>query len=215
MRILLLGAPGAGKGSQAKMLVEKYKTPQISTGDLLRAAVAEGTEIGKQAQKLIDAGQLVPDAMVLGMIKDRLQEDDAKNGFILDGFPRNQAQAIALDELLETLNWPLEAAILLDVDNEKLVQRITARESCEDCGQMYNLISSPPVNEGICDKCGGKLIHRADDNEETIRKRLDIYVEQTTPLIEYYQYQHKLFKIDGMGEIERIFDSMCKIVENY
>ena len=212
MRIILLGAPGTGKGTQAKMLVEQYQVPQISTGDLLRASVAAGTEIGNKIKTIIDAGQLVSDELVLKMIKERLSEDDAKSGFILDGFPRNEAQAIALDELLDTLNWPLQAAIAIHVNDEQLIQRITSRRSCKDCGQVFNLLTTPPKQDNICDKCGGELIHRADDNEETIRKRLEVYNKQTKPLMKYYQHQNKLFEVDGTGEISDIFSGICSII---
>lgn len=213
MRIILLGAPGSGKGTQAKMLVEKYNVPQISTGDLLRAAVAAGTPLGQQAKAVMEAGQLVSDELVLGMIKERLGEADAKNGFILDGFPRNQAQAEALDVLLEELKWPLEAAVAIHVDNEALVQRIVGRRSCKDCGQVYNVFTTPPQKEDVCDKCGGELVHRADDNEETIRKRLDVYEEQTAPLMAYYKGQSKLHEIEGVGDISEIFAKVCAVID--
>ena len=215
MRIILLGAPGSGKGTQAKMLMEKYKAPQISTGDLLRAAVSSGTELGKKAKAIMDAGQLVSDDIVLGMIKERLNEEDAQNGFILDGFPRNKPQADALDNLLAEFGWSMDGAILLEVDNEQIVERITGRRTCNDCGQMYNIFSSPPANEDVCDKCGGALGHRADDNGETIRKRLEVYTEQTAPLIEFYSSQDKLFKLNGMGEMATIFDEVCSIIDDF
>jgi len=213
MRIILLGAPGSGKGTQAQMLVEKYQIPQISTGDLLRAAVSAGTELGKKAKNVMDAGQLVSDDIVLGMIKERLGETDAKNGFILDGFPRNETQAIALDELLAGLNWPLESAILINVDKEQIVQRIVGRRTCADCKQVYNTFTSPSLKEDVCDKCGGELTHRADDNEETIRKRLDVYDEQTSPLIEYFNKQNKLHSVEGTGDMKNIFTSICQILD--
>ena len=215
MRIVLLGAPGSGKGTQAKMLVETYKVPQISTGDLLRAAAEAGTPLGQEAKALIDAGQLVSDELVLGMIKERLAEDDAKNGFILDGFPRNLPQAEALDKLLTELAWPLEAAIAILTDYEDLVRRITSRRSCKDCGQVFNILTSPPKTENVCDKCGGELIHRADDNEETIRKRLDVYEEQTAPLMAYYKDQSKLYEIEGDGDIDSIFSNICSAIDRF
>ncbi len=214
MRIILLGAPGSGKGTQAKLLVEKYAIPQISTGDLLRAAVAAGTDLGKQAKVIMEQGQLVPDELVLGMIKERLAEDDAKNGFILDGFPRNLAQAEALDKLLVELSASLEGAILFDVDFDLLVQRITGRRSCGSCGQVFNVYFSPPAKDGVCDKCGGELTHRADDNEETIRSRLDVYRGQTEPLVEYYKQQGKLREVNAVGEIDEIFSNLTKIVDS-
>lgn len=212
MRILLLGAPGAGKGCQAKKLAAKYRIPQISTGDLLRNAVSSGSPIGNQAKAIMDAGQLVPDDIVLNIIQDRLQEPDALSGFILDGFPRNKAQALALDTMLTKMHTPLETAILIDVKDDILVQRIVGRESCGDCGQIFNLFSSPPKKDHICDSCGGTLIHRADDNEETIRNRLEVYHKHTEPLINYYQHQHKLLKINGTGKIEDIFLVMSDIL---
>jgi len=214
MRIILLGAPGSGKGTQAKMLVEKYDVPQISTGDLLRAAVNAGTSLGKKAKAIIDNGQLVSDDIVLDMIKERLKEDDAKNGFILDGFPRNQAQSEALDVLLDELQWPLEAAIAIHVDKEDIVKRIVGRRSCKDCGQVFNTFTTPPEKEGVCNKCGGELVHRADDTEETIRKRLDVYDEQTAPLIAYYKGQSKLHNVHGDGEIDEIFARVCAVIDN-
>ena len=205
MRILLLGAPGAGKGCQAKKLATKYRIPQISTGDLLREAVNSGSPLGLHAKAIMDAGQLVPDKVVLNIIENRIKEADALNGFILDGFPRNGTQALALDTMLTKMHTPLETAILIDVNDDILVQRIVGRESCGSCGQIFNLFSSPPEKDHLCDSCGGTLIHRADDNEVTVRKRLEIYHTQTEPLISYYQHQHKLLKINGMGEIEDIF----------
>jgi len=205
MRILLLGAPGAGKGCQAKKLAAQYRIPQISTGDLLRSAVSSGSSIGLHAKSIMDAGQLVPDEIVLDIIENRLQEPDALSGFILDGFPRNEKQALALDTMLTKMNTPLETAVLIDVKDEILVQRIVGRESCNDCGQIFNLFSSPPEKDHLCDSCGGTLVHRADDNETTIRSRLKIYHTQTEPLVNYYKHQHKLLKIDGMGDIEGIF----------
>ena len=204
MRVILLGAPGSGKGTQAKMLVEKYGIPQISTGDLLRAAVAEGTELGKQAKAIIDAGQFVSDDIVLGMINERLQQNDTQNGFILDGFPRNLAQGEALDAILDELNSSIDAAIFIDIDNDKLVERLTERVTCELCGQMYNLISSPPKEAGKCNQCSGKLRQRIDDREETIRNRLAIYDEKTMPLISFYKNQDKLQTFDGTQDIKTI-----------
>ena len=213
MRIILLGAPGSGKGTQAQMLVEKYQIPQISTGDLLREAVSAGTTLGKKAKTVIDAGQLVSDDIVLSMIKERLGEKDAKNGFILDGFPRNETQAEALDALLDELNWPLESAILITADTKQVIRRIVGRRTCADCKQVYNIFTSTPETEDVCDKCGGGLTHRADDNEETIRKRLDIYEEQTAPLIEYYKRKNMLHSIEGTGDMKEIFDAVCKALD--
>ncbi|TPW14646.1 MAG: adenylate kinase, partial [Halothiobacillaceae bacterium] len=205
MRIVLLGAPGSGKGTQAKLLVEKYSYPQISTGDLLRAAVTGGTSLGLQAKAAMDAGQLVSDEIVLGMIKERLSEPDAKEGFVLDGFPRNIPQAEALDKMLDKMHIPLQMALLVEVDFDALIQRLTGRRTCELCGQMYNIYLSPSKLDDRCDKCGGNLKHRADDNEETISNRLKVYEAQTEPLIAFYRSQNKLRVVQGVGEIPDIF----------
>jgi adenylate kinase len=204
MRIVLLGAPGSGKGTQAKQLAKKHNIPQISTGDLLREAVEAETPLGKQAKPLMDAGQLVPDDIVLGLIKERLQQDDARSGCILDGFPRNLVQAEALDELLAELRQPLQGALLIDVDVDALLQRLGGRQTCQSCGQMYNIYSSPSKLFDRCDVCGGKLKQRADDNEETISNRLRIYEMQTLPVVDYYSGQNKLRRINGIGEIDDI-----------
>lgn len=209
MRIVLLGAPGSGKGTQAKMLVEKFDIVQISTGDLLRAAVAANTELGKQAKEIMEAGQLVPDEIVLGMIREKLAEPAVAKGFILDGFPRNLAQAQALDRLLEEQNLPLDAAIHIQVDPEEIIKRITGRRTCGACGAIYNIYFSPPSREGICDKCGAAdLQHRADDNEPTVRKRLDVYAKQTAPLVEYYSSRKLLKTVHGSGDISKIFTAI-------
>ncbi len=208
MRIVLLGAPGSGKGTQAKLLVDKYHVPQISTGDLLRAAVAANSPLGQRAKAAMEAGQLVSDDIVLGIIEERLSQPDAKRGFILDGFPRNIPQAEALDGMLAKLGMPIESALLIDVDFDILLQRLTGRRTCESCGQMYNIYTTPPRLEDRCDKCGGNLRHRADDNEETIGNRLRVYEAQTAPLIEYFRRQGKLHTINGIGEIDEIFDAI-------
>jgi adenylate kinase len=205
MRIVLLGAPGAGKGTQAKKLIEKYSMPQISTGDLLRAAVKEGTKLGIEAKGFMDRGELVPDAVVLGMVEERLKKDDCKKGFILDGFPRNTAQAKALDDMLKTLGMPIDAALSVDVPFEDLMKRLTGRRTCKECGQMYNVYFSPASKEGICDKCGAALYQRDDDREETIKKRLDVYNVQTAPLMDYYKSKGILKSVSGTGSIDEIF----------
>lgn len=213
MRIVLLGAPGSGKGTQGKLLEERYKIPQISTGDLLRAAVAAGTPLGRMAKAAMDAGQLVSDEVVLGMIRERLAERDTHNGFILDGFPRNIPQAQALDQLLAEIGKPLEMALLIDVDFDALMQRLTGRRTCGSCGWACNVYLAPPRVDGICDRCGGNLHHRADDNEETIGNRLRVYESQTAPLIEYYRGQDKLRTVQGVGDIRDIFTAVTKIVD--
>jgi adenylate kinase len=206
MRIVLLGAPGSGKGTQAKKLMERYSIPQVSTGDLLRAAVAAGTELGKKAKAIMDAGQLVADDIVVGMIRERLQQPDTRNGFILDGFPRSIGQAEALDTMLAGLKQPLDRALLLDVKFDSLLKRLTGRRTCKVCGQMYNVYYSPPKKEGVCDREGAALEQRADDNEATISKRLKVYQDQTEPLVGYYKKQNKFAVVEGEGSIDGIYE---------
>jgi adenylate kinase len=214
MRIVLLGAPGSGKGTQAKLLVEKYKLPQISTGDMLREAVAEASPLGRQAKVAMDAGQLVSDEIVLAIIQERVMRPDARKGFILDGFPRNQQQAEALDQLLTSLGRPLNLSLLVAVDVDALIQRLVGRRTCLSCGQMYNIYYAPPHIEGRCDECGGRLRHRADDNEETIGNRLRVFETHTLPVVEYYKEQGNLRTIQGVGEISDIFKAVTKVVED-
>ena len=214
MRIVLLGAPGSGKGTQAKLLVEKYKLPQISTGDMLREAVAEASPLGRQAKVAMDAGQLVSDEIVLAIIQERVMRPDARKGFILDGFPRNLQQAEALDQLLTSLGRPLNLSLLVAVDVDALIQRLVGRRTCLSCGQMYNIYYAPPHIEGRCDECGGRLRHRADDNEETIGNRLRVFETHTLPVVEYYKEQGNLRTIQGVGEISDIFKAVTKVVED-
>jgi adenylate kinase len=214
MRIVLIGAPGGGKGTQAKMLIEKYGIPQVSTGDLLREAVAAGSPLGMRAKAAMDAGQLVSDDIVLGMIQERLGKADAQKGFILDGFPRNIPQAEALDKMLSKMNKPLQTAMLIDVDFDVLMQRLTGRRTCQSCGQMYNVYTNPPRVEGVCDKCGGTVVQRSDDNEATISNRLKVYEAQTAPLVDYYRKQGKLRTVQGIGEIKDIFKSITQILDS-
>ena len=210
MRLVLLGAPGAGKGTQAKKIIEKYPVPQISTGDLLRAAVAAGTELGRAAKAVMDKGELVPDSVVLGMVEERIKQDDCKAGYILDGFPRNTKQAEALDEMLDKLGMSLTAALSVDVPLDNLMKRLTGRRTCKACGQMFNVYFGAPKKEGTCDKCGGELFQRDDDKEETIKKRLDVYTAQTAPLIDYYGKKGILKAVDGgSGTIDEIFVKVC------
>jgi adenylate kinase len=212
VKLVLLGAPGAGKGTQAKKLIEKYSIPQISTGDLLRAAVAAETELGKKAKSYMDKGELVPDSVVLGMVEERLKQNDCQQGYILDGFPRNRAQAEALDEMLKSVGMELDAALSIDVPLEDLMKRLTGRRTCKNCGQMYNVYFSAPKKEGICDKCGGELYQRDDDKEETIRKRLEVYNEQTAPLIDYYRDKGILKSVNGTGSIDDIFANILSVL---
>lgn len=205
MRIVLLGAPGSGKGTQAIKLAKHYSIPQISTGDLLRIAVKAQTPLGRQAKATMDAGQLVPSEIVLGMIRERLSRPDAKNGFILDGFPRNLEQADQLDKLLDEIQQPIDRVTLIQVDFDNLMERLSGRLSCESCGSVFNIYSSPPVLDNQCDNCGAELHHRSDDNEETIANRLRVYEAQTMPLIGYYKDQNKLKIVEGHGQINNIF----------
>lgn len=209
----MLGAPGSGKGTQAKLLVDKYKLPQISTGDMLREAVAEGTPLGRQAKAAMDAGQLVSDDIVLSIIQERVTRPDARKGFILDGFPRNLQQAEALDQLLTALGRPLNMALLIAVDVDALIQRLVGRRTCLSCGHMYNVFYAPPHIEGRCDACGGRLRHRGDDNEETIGNRLRVFETHTHPVIEYYQQQEKLRTVQGVGEVSSIFRAVSRVVD--
>lgn len=205
-----MGAPGSGKGTQARRLMEAYASPQISTGDLLRAAVAAGTALGKKAKAAMDNGQLVADDIVIGMIRERLRQKDTRFGFILDGFPRSLTQAAALDKMLAEEGQPLNKAILLDVKFEGLVKRLTGRRTCKVCGHLYNIYYSPPKKEGVCDLDGGELVQRADDNEDTIIKRLKVYQEQTAPLIDYYKKQNKFVAINGEGSMDEIFQRIVQ-----
>jgi adenylate kinase len=205
-RVVLLGAPGAGKGTQAKMLIERFKIPQISTGDILRKAVADGTPLGKEAKVIMDQGGLVSDKIVLGLVEERLKQQDCRDGFILDGFPRNTAQAESLDRILAGAGMPLTVALNIDVDLNDLLKRLTGRRTCKSCQQMYNVHFSPPTKEGVCNKCGGALFQRDDDKEETIKKRLDVYQQQTAPLIDYYSKKQIMKTVAGVGSIEDIFN---------
>ncbi|NGM17249.1 adenylate kinase [Xiamenia xianingshaonis] len=191
MNIVLLGAPGAGKGTQAALLVEEFGTPHISTGDMLRAAVKEGTPLGKEAKKYMDAGDLVPDDVIIGLVAERLQQPDTEVGFILDGFPRTSAQAVALDAQLSELGRPLDAALLIDVDSEVIVKRLTSRRMCKECGYIGS------AADESCPKCEGEMYQRDDDNEATVRNRLDVYEKSTAPLIDYYRGRDSLVSIDG------------------
>jgi adenylate kinase len=206
MRIVLLGAPGSGKGTQSQRLVERAGIPQISTGDLLRAAVAPGTALGLAARAAMDAGRLVEDSLVLGLIRERLGEPDTRAGFILDGFPRNLAQARSLDELLAELGQPLDAVVQLDVEYGELARRIAGRRTCRDCGRVFNLLTSPPAAGELCPKTAAphRLIQRPDDNEATVAERLRVYDEKTRPLIDFYRARGLLRVIDAQGEVAAV-----------
>ena len=212
-RVVLLGAPGAGKGTQAKMLIDRFKIPQISTGDILRKAVADGTALGKEAKVIMDSGGLVSDKIVLGLVEERIKQPDCKGGFILDGFPRNTVQAEALDKILSGMNMPLNVALNIDVDLNDLLKRLTGRRTCKSCQQMYNIYFSPSKKEGVCDKCGGELFQRDDDKEATIKKRLDVYQQQTAPLIDYYSKKKIMKTVAGVGSIDDIFKKAVAAIE--
>jgi len=202
MNLILLGPPGAGKGTQAKMLIDRFTIPQISTGDILRAAVKEGTPMGVKAKSYMDAGALVPDEVVVGIVRERLQKPDCSKGFILDGFPRTVPQADALKESLGDLGKDITSVVSLEVDTEALVARLTGRRTCRQCGRGYHVSFDPPTKDGVCDACGGELYQRDDDQESTIRNRLQVYHDQTAPLVAYYEQDGLVAAIDGMQEID-------------
>jgi adenylate kinase len=212
MKLVLLGPPGAGKGTQAKKMIEQYQIPQISTGDMLRQAIKDGTTLGKEAKAYMDQGELVPDGVILNIVKERLKAADCQNGYIFDGFPRTVAQAEALDAILAGLSTRLDAVVSIDVPEEDVVKRLAGRRTCKSCGMLYHLLYNPPQKEGICGNCGGVLFQRDDDNETTIRQRLSVYMRQTAPLIDYYA-QHGILKpVPGTGEPEEIFAAICKVL---
>jgi adenylate kinase len=212
MNLILLGPPGAGKGTQALMIVEKYHLPQISTGDILRTAVKEGTPLGKRAKAFMDQGQLVPDEVVIGIIDGRLRAPDCDPGFILDGFPRTIVQAEALQPILAKLGKSIDHVIDIEVDSEELVGRLTGRRTCKNCGAMFHLLFHPPKQEGVCDRCEGMLYQREDDKEETIRTRLKEYERQTAPLIEYYRRKNTLRSVRGVGGKDQIFEKIIALL---
>ncbi|MGI6065804.1 MAG: adenylate kinase [Bacillota bacterium] len=204
MRIILLGPPGAGKGTQAEVLVKKLSIPHISTGDMFRNAIKEGTDLGKKAKEYMDSGQLVPDEVTVGIVRERISQDDCGSGFLLDGFPRTVAQAEALDEILAEMKTQLDAVISIEVPSEKLVTRLTGRRVCRKCGATYHMEFNPPGQDGICNKCGGELYQRSDDTEETVLSRLNVYEKQTAPLIQYYNQKGLLKRIDGDKPIDQV-----------
>lgn len=210
MRIVLLGAPGSGKGTQAKKLMAEKHIPQVSTGDMLREAVASGTRFGLKAKSVMDAGDLVPDEVVLGIISERLTQPDAENGFILDGFPRTTQQAIDLEELLDEMETPLDTAVLMDVDFDILLKRLTGRRTCSLTGRLLNVHYSSQEELDACSAAGGELIQREDDNEDTISNRLDVYRENTEPLIDFYRKRDKLVTISAEGTIDEVYDRLLE-----
>jgi adenylate kinase len=212
MRLILLGPPGAGKGTQGKKLKDRFNIPQISTGDILRNAVKNGTELGKKARTFMEAGQLVPDEIVIGLIKERIRQEDCANGYILDGFPRTIVQAEKLSENLREMNQNIDSVIEIRVDSEELISRLTGRRTCRGCGAMYHVITHPPRTSGVCDECGDELYQRSDDTQETIAKRLDVYEKETAPLKRFYQQRGNLKTALGRGSVDEIFSRVCALV---
>lgn len=212
MKIIMLGAPGAGKGTQAKMIAEKYGLPHISTGDIFRANIKNGTELGKEAKEYMDKGLLVPDELTVRLLLDRVAQDDCKNGYVLDGFPRTIPQAEVLDEKLSELGEKVDYAINVDVPDENIVNRMSGRRACLNCGATYHIVSIPPKKEGICDVCGSELVLRDDDRPETVQNRLKVYHEQTQPLIDFYEKKGVLRSVDGTFPMEEVFTAITKIL---
>ena len=212
MKIIMLGAPGAGKGTQAKMIAEKYSIPHISTGDIFRANIKGGTELGMEAKKYMDQGQLVPDELTVKILLDRVANDDCKNGYVLDGFPRTIPQAEVLDKALTELGDAVDYAIDVDVPDENIINRMGGRRACVGCGATYHVVNMPPKKEGICDHCGEKLVLREDDKPETVKKRLQVYHDQTKPLIEYYDKKGSLLTVDGTLDINVVFEKITKVI---
>lgn len=212
MKIIMLGAPGAGKGTQAKQIAGKYSIPHISTGDIFRANIKNGTDLGKKAKEYMDQGLLVPDELTCDLVMDRIQQDDCKNGFVLDGFPRTIPQAEALDAALTKIGEKMDYAIDVDVPDENIVSRMSGRRACLDCGATYHIVSLPPKTEGKCDHCGSDLVLRDDDKPETVQKRLTVYHEQTQPLIDYYKNQGILKSVDGTQPMEAVFTAITDIL---
>lgn len=212
MKIIMLGAPGAGKGTQAKKIAEKYKIPHISTGDIFRANIKNGTELGNKAKTYMDQGLLVPDELVVDLVVDRVKQDDCVNGYVLDGFPRTIPQAEALDAALAAIGETIDYAINVEVPDENIIRRMSGRRACVGCGATYHLVHIPPKTEGICDTCGNELILRDDDKPETVEKRLNVYHDQTQPLIDYYTNKNVLVEVDGTVDMADVFAAIVKIL---
>jgi adenylate kinase len=215
MRLVLVGPPGAGKGTQAEFISAHLAVPKISTGDIFRANVSQGTDLGQQAKKYMDAGDLVPDEITIGMVRERLAEPDARAGFLLDGFPRNVPQARILDEILAEAGAPLDVVLELVVDDDEVVRRLSGRRTCRSCGHIWHVDFDPPTHEGVCDICGGELFQRDDDKPETIRHRLEVYYEQTSPLVGYYAEARILVGIDAMGPVDDVTDRAIAALRPY
>ncbi|WP_026493618.1 MULTISPECIES: adenylate kinase [unclassified Butyrivibrio] len=212
MKIIMLGAPGAGKGTQAKMIADKYSVPHISTGDIFRANIKNGTELGKKAKEFMDKGQLVPDELTVEILLDRVAQDDCKNGYVLDGFPRTIPQADVLDKELTKLGDKVDYAINVDVPDENIIRRMSGRRACLKCGATYHIEHIPPKQEGICDTCGSELVQRDDDKPETVKNRLSVYHEQTQPLIDYYTKKNILKTVDGTKDMQEVFNEITGIL---
>lgn len=212
MRLILLGPPGAGKGTQAANIVNKYNLPHISTGDIFRANIKQGTELGKRAKEYMDRGELVPDSLVVELVEDRLSKDDTQVGFMLDGFPRTIFQAEALDEVLKNMGTTINYVVNIVVDPSVLVARAVGRRICKDCGATYHIEFNPSKVEGVCDKCSGELYQRSDDNEETVTNRIAVYTNETAPLVDYYKSTDRIVDINGLQDIDKVFSDIEKIL---
>jgi adenylate kinase len=212
MKIIMLGAPGAGKGTQAQMIADKYNIPHISTGDIFRANIKNGTELGKKAKEYMDKGLLVPDELTVELLLDRVAQDDCKNGYVLDGFPRTIPQADVLDKELTKLGDHVDYAVNVDVPDENIVRRMSGRRACLKCGATYHIEHIPPKTDGVCDKCGSELVQREDDKPETVMNRLKVYHDQTQPLIEYYENKNILKTVDGTKDMKEVFEDITSIL---
>ena len=212
MNLVLMGLPGAGKGTQAEQIVDRYGIPHISTGDMFRAAMKDGTELGLQAKSYMDKGELVPDEVTIGIVRERLSKEDCHRGFLLDGFPRTVPQAQALDDMLTQLDKKLDYVINIDVDHELLMERLTGRRICKNCGATYHLVFNPPATENLCDRCGGELYQRADDNVQTVGNRLDVNMQQAKPLLDFYETKGYLRNIDGQRDIKVVFADIAELL---
>lgn len=212
MNLVLMGLPGAGKGTQAERIVEKYGIPHISTGDMFRTAMKEGTDLGLQAKSYMDKGALVPDEVTIGIVRERLSKQDCQKGFLLDGFPRTVPQAEALESILADLGKRIDYVINIDVNTDALMERLTGRRICRSCGATYHLVFNPPKEEGVCNRCGGELYQRADDNEETVKNRLHVNMEQAKPLLDFYEEKGYLRNIDGQQDISKVFEDLDELL---
>ena len=212
MNLVLMGLPGAGKGTQAEQIVDKYEIPHISTGDMFRSAIKEGTDLGLQAKSFMDKGELVPDEVTIGIVRERLSKADCEKGFLLDGFPRTVPQAEALETILSDLNREIDFVINIDVKKELLMERLTGRRICKSCGSTYHLVFNPPATEGVCDRCNGELYQRADDNEETVQNRLEVNLKQTKPLLDFYETKGYLRNINGQQDIRKVFADLDELL---